>query len=125
VYTFHRDDTNNVVLEQSLNLMWQDDESVLNVTKNWEEAVEYCQQLSYLGFNNWRLPSIEELISLIDESKFSPAINNNFKNVANERYWSNNSFNRNQAWRVGFQFGGDFPNNKSVDSYVRCVRDNK
>lgn len=123
--SFHRDDVKKVVIDKTLNLMWQDDESVAKVTKNWQEAHDYCQQLSYLEFHNWRLPSIEELVSLTDESKFSPAINNNFKNVANERYWSNDSFHRSEALRVGFQFGGDFPNDKSIASYVRCVRDNE
>lgn len=98
--SFHRDDVNKVVIDKTLNLMWQDDESVTNVTKNWEEAVEYCHQLTYIGFHNWRLPNVEDLISLIDEMRSYPAINTQFKNVFLDWYWTNSTLTRNESLSI-------------------------
>ena len=35
--------------------------------KNWDEAVFYCENLEEGGVNNWRLPNIDELRTLIQD----------------------------------------------------------
>jgi uncharacterized protein DUF1566 len=59
-------------------LMWQqaDDET----PKNWEEALNYAENLELANYNDWRLPNAKELQSLVDYSKSpqttnSPAMN--------------------------------------------------
>ena len=42
-------------------LMWQ----VWPKLYDWESAIEYCKSTDYFGYNDWRLPSITELRSLI------------------------------------------------------------
>lgn len=66
-------------------------------TSNWASAVSYCNGLgAALGDGRqWRLPSVKELISIVDYSRSAkPVINLTlFPNTANERYWtSTNSF---------------------------------
>ena len=41
--------------------MW----SSLAMPSNWEEAVEYCENLTELGYSDWRLPTVDELRTLI------------------------------------------------------------
>ncbi len=107
--------------------MWQDDESAKTLTKTWKEAIEYCESLNFAGYSDWRLPNKNELLSIVDRSKYSSAINGVFKNfntASRINYWSSTSFasNPSNAWRVVFNFGYADYVDKSVSNYVRCVR---
>ncbi len=33
---------------------------------NWEKALEYAENLEYAGYNDWRLPNVKELHSIVD-----------------------------------------------------------
>ncbi len=39
-----------------------------------EEAAAYCQALQLAGYRDWRLPSIIELMSIVEPAKYAPAI---------------------------------------------------
>ena len=120
---------NGIVIDQTTGLQWQDDYSnnggsVKKAT--WEDAKTYCENLTLGGYSDWRLPSIEELKSIVDYGKSDPAIDPIFENVVFYLYWSSTtlaSFSSN-AWFVHFADGHNDWDNKSYSYYVRCVRDN-
>jgi len=57
------DDTSSDVWTDSISgLVWQNGDAC---GFNWEEANSYCENLSWGGFSDWRLPTISELRSLI------------------------------------------------------------
>ena len=149
---FSRDDRLEVVKDDIYRLMWQDQQFMdssatvfplsamgdkYNNPMTYDEAVEYCKNLTFAGFEDWRLPTINELLSITDDTRFKPAINKAFKNVAYETndkgeksygwYWSSTrstggmSFG---AWFVLFMDGNDSDwLNSSPRGFVRCVRD--
>jgi len=121
---FIRDNTNEIVLDTSTNLMWQDNEDVDTTTRNWSDAIAYCEGLSYGGYNDWRLPNFNELYNLADRSISSPAISPVFQNVVSSQYWSSTTFtgNTSNAWFVNFDYGNERWFNKTSTIYVRCVR---
>lgn len=69
--------TNNtkVVLDSTNELMWSYKETPVGQTRlwKWSEALAYCENLIYAGFNDWRLPNTHEILTLINYDKFEPA----------------------------------------------------
>ena len=69
---------------------------------NWEEAIDFCEGLRYAGKDDWRLPNVKELHSIVDYTKSpethgTPAIDRLFycTQIVNEAdqvdypcYWS-------------------------------------
>ena len=122
---FSRDNIAQIVTDNTTELQWQDDEDAKNISKNWKDAIVYCEALELGGYSNWRLPNFNELYYIADRSKSSPAIDNTFQNVVSDYYWSSTTVvgRESNAWRVDFSSGNDSWNNKSNSNYIRCVRD--
>ena len=118
---FTRDNSTQVVTDNSTGLQWQDD---VNVTKTWIEAIDYCETLTLATHTDWRLPNFNELYFIADRLKRNPAIDSTFQNVVSSRYWSSTTVvgYEDNAWFVNFNDGGDFWRTKSYSNYVRCVR---
>ena len=57
--TFYRENGMVINAQQSIN--WQDDQEPTKET-NWTEAIQYCESLTLAGFDDWRLPNINELL---------------------------------------------------------------
>ena len=114
-----------VVTDTKLGLTWQDNSAVKNTKKRWKEAKKYCQNLSMEGYSDWRLPSYDELFTIVDHDKYDPAIIPSFKNVsASDFYWSSSvyvPFDK-TAWMVRFEDGSTYNGYKAYKYYVRCVR---
>lgn len=65
-----------------------DDCSGSNAEMTWNEAYTTCDTLSYAGYNDWRLPSLSELSTLLDFSG-SPYVNlTYFPDTAVDVIWS-------------------------------------
>ena len=62
-----------MVFDSSTNLYWQKDSGK---AETWKEALNYCENLEYAGFSDWRLPNKNELVTLIDYSKIVPVSGN-------------------------------------------------
>ena len=84
----------------------------------WKDAIEFCANLGGI----WRLPSIEELSTLVDYSKFNPATK--LQDIKPSDYWSSttNANDTDFAWGVDFYYGYSYGDYKSHNLYVRAVR---
>jgi len=123
--------TTEVFVDSKTKLEWQN-QSINKTAKvaDWVEAIDYCEDLELESKNDWRLPNIIELKSLIDYERYEPAIVSALIDTsANGYYWSATSASRttkkDEAFFVGFGSGYSNTISKSTSSnYVRCVRDN-
>ena len=77
------------------------------------------------GYHDWRMPSFDELRSIVDYGRYNPAINTTFfPNTVASYYWSATTFANypDGAWFVNFYYGNDDYYYKSNNYYVRAVR---
>ncbi len=126
------------VIDEKTQLMWAINSSKTasfpnpNKRINWKDAMawaNYVNTQGWCGFNNWRLPTIYELRTLITQIKRSNIyVNENiFNDVESDDYrvWSSSpvASNSNDAWVVYFDDGSSrLYGTKSLNFYVRLVR---
>src|SRR5262245_58960470 len=94
----------------------------------WCRALSYCEDLVLAGHDDWRLPTLRELQSIVDYGRFNPAIDPIF-DAYSTLYWSSTSdaSNPSDAWYVAFDTGRllpeeDLNDDKFVFAAVRAVR---
>ena len=113
-----------VVRDTESALLWQDNSAVESTEVVYGGAKAYCKQLELAGHNDWRLPTVIELQSIVDLTRYDPAIKRGFHFTASESYWSSTLYadDADRAWDVNFKSGSTEHNRHSYDFYVRCVR---
>ena len=119
-YTINGDGS---VMDQNTKLFWQQKDDAKK--RNWQEAKNYCSNLNLAGKNDWRLPEIQDLQTIVDLSKTRPALDSAvFLQAKSQFYWSStsNANNSSDAWYIGFQKGFVHSREKSNSYFVRCVR---
>lgn len=92
-------------------------------TATWTAAITYCNNLNLAG-KTWRLPSKNELLSITERSKYSPAIDTTyFPATVSSSYWSSSTYASGtaSAWGVYFNYGYSSYFSKPNNYYVRCV----
>ena len=115
----------NAVLDKETGLVWA---KSTNIGKDsWNTAQIHCNQLTVGNRKGWRLPTIQELASLVDPSVTPPGLplppGHPFSNVQASRYWSaTSSSNPKMAWFVDFSSGELHIFEKGVNLSVWCVR---
>jgi len=75
---------NDIVADKRLGLVWQRAED--GIERNYEDALSYCRSLKLAGYNDWRLPSKEELQELASVS--FETLKQIFPDIKAERYWA-------------------------------------
>ena len=112
------DNSNETVTDNMTGLEWTKDANApgptacgLGTSKTWQGALDYVACLntnSYFGHNDWRLPDRKELYSLVDRSKYNPAIpaGHPFTSVQSDFYWSSttDAYDTDGAWGVDMYY---------------------
>ena len=108
-----------IVTDTKTGLVWQ---KTYETGKTWQAALDYCENLTYAGYSDWRLPDKNELASLVNYEKHNPA--SDFPDMPSENFWSSSTsvYDTGRAWNVDFSLGTVRNYYKTVTSYVRCVR---
>ena len=91
------DNRDGTITDTLTNLMWIKNGWRLDFVSasQWPDAVKKCEKFRHGGYNDWRLPAIEEWKSLLDTKKQCPALvePNPFENmIVHMPYWSETEF---------------------------------
>ena len=114
------------VLDKETGLVWAKEGSASRM--NWADAISYCYTLAIGNRMGWRLPTVDELTSLLDPSQSSPALPPGysafFDDVETTGYWASTTgaSSTEIAWGVNFFSGSVYTGIKSLDGYVLAVR---
>lgn len=106
-------------------------EAIVNQEGHIESAASLCQSYNAGGYNDWYLPSIDEL-NLLYNSRFN--VNKSIKEqdtgseIGQNIYWSSTEFDINSAWYFIFSqgfnyFGTSGYRKNSTRLYVRAIRE--
>jgi hypothetical protein len=141
-YSLNGDGT---VTENVARLMWvQKSRSGL---LDWEEALQYCEDLQYAGHNDWKLPSNKEMTTIVDLTKQKPALDAEIFPDTDYKafYWSRTPETRDaarnlmsettvqpedkdvnnateNAWLQSYMLGGNWRAPRNLRAYARCAR---
>ncbi|CAA6821927.1 MAG: TIR protein [uncultured Thiotrichaceae bacterium] len=151
-YVDHGDGT---VTDTKTKLMWKkcsEGQSGINCGQGkakkftWDYAMKQFENVEFAGYRDWRMPTREELRSLVycsngvsqeeawdggcdgkndDQGKYDrPTIDQSVFPRTQTWYWSSSPYasSSNGAWIVGFNYGGGHWYNKGNNFYVRLVR---
>lgn len=94
-------------------------------THTWQQALQLAVTASYAGWDDWRLPNIKELGSIVEEACFNPAIDLvAFPGMTSWVFWTSSTYAgyAGLAWIVNFHDGNDGNYYKESYYHVRLVR---
>jgi len=118
------EDLGDTVLDHATGLTWQKSGSDKLLT--YKEARVYIEKLNrqrFAGYNDWRLPTIEELMSLLEPEKQSNGLYINPLFDAKQKWcWSADKRSSGSAWLVRFLDGDVHWYDVELNLYVRVVR---
>jgi hypothetical protein len=126
------DNGDGTVTDNCTGLMWQKDtadtsgDGQLNDLdhRGWCDAIAYCDNLSFAGHDDWRLPNVRELQSIVDYGLAFPDETHPVFTAVVAYYWSSTSVAGfpSDAWTVGFSIGLICHEDKLCDQFIRAVR---
>jgi hypothetical protein len=142
------DQGDQTILDNLTGLVWTKDGNVMKTRDpgfdndgaagdgriTWYHALDYIKKLNqenYMGHNDWRLPNVVELESLINTAVPNSAVwlnspDQGFSNVEPNNYWTSSTFtgNTGTAWRISMLDGSANDVSKSFFSpyYLWPVR---
>ena len=91
---------------------------------DWNVLVSHVNSESLCGFNDWRVPDIEELRSIVDHSRASPSIDIDYFPNSISSFWSASPavHGANSAWGISLSQGVDWGYSRDAIHVVRLVR---
>lgn len=127
-FTVLSDFGGHAVRDSETGLVWEKSPSTGSF--DWADAQHHCYTAAVGGRKGWRLPTVEQLASLVDPTQSLPALpsGNPFVNIQTGGYWSATTVAGNTAfaWDVDFSHGAvDDKNGGKAPGggfFVWCVR---
>ena len=115
-----------VVLDRTTGLMWQQSASaqpmLFRHAKAWVENLNQC---GYAGFHDWRMPTLAEAMTLMEQAPNESGLYlDPIFNVKQRAWmWTSERGQGDLAWYVNFNYGySQLNRTKSTHNSVRAVR---
>ena len=113
------------IIDPNTYLMWEDSPENKGTLHTWKDAKYYCADLEEGGFDDWWLPSEQELVTIVDTSRPNGRkIAKGFVYYKPRYYWTSSTYawNAPHAWAISFKHGASVSVEKDQYLFARCVR---
>jgi hypothetical protein len=114
----------NVIMDYASGLMWQQSGSTEEIS--YEKAKAYVEALNsqnFASYRDWRLPTLEEAMSLMEPTRKNGNLYIDPVFDATQRWiWTSDIYSASSAWVVDFSRGNCDNNVFYYGNYVRTVR---
>jgi hypothetical protein len=139
------DNGDGTITDEVTKLMWLQESGA--VGRDWESSIQYCEDLKFAGYEDWKLPHNKELTSLVDLRRQKPAIDTEFFPDTDYKayYWSRTPETRDafrnmmsettiqpedmefnnaheNAFFQSYMLGGNWRGPRGMQGLARCVR---
>ncbi len=131
----------NIVIDNNTSLVWQQNTADTNLdgqitnsrypagdSMTQLEATEYCENLNFGGYSDWRLPEIMELETIVNYGRVSAPVIHSVFDSSSDNYWSATPDDVHKFiqyyWTINFNNGGT-SNAYGYNPLIRCVRGDK
>ncbi len=120
---------NKALLDRETGLVWQLETP--ETTRTWVNAMKHCMGTTIGGRKGWRLPTVSELMTLVEPLNNNPALPANIflgvqygQDGGRDGYWTSTTQvdDDTRANIVRFSDGNIVYNLKTIDYYVLAVR---
>ncbi len=125
--SFYVDNGDGTVTAILTGLMWQKGDTHNDVKRDWKASLHYCNQLKLAGHSDWRMPTRNELQSLVSPMQVNPAIDQKiFNHCKSDWYWldSGDEKNDENADFIHFYNAREGSTHQDASACIRCVRSN-
>ena len=124
------DNDDGTITDNLTGLIWE--QSPLSPAGTWQTALAYASNSTFAGYDDWRLPNILELESLLNHGESNSAAwlnlpEQGFINFQSDEYWSSTTFKflDTTAYYI-VPYNGDVRYNFKTESYnIIAVRGGK
>ena len=114
----------DIVTDNITGLKWLEITNQSNSSFLWDDAMSHCDRLSSQGHFDWRLPTINELLGLIDRGNEAQAFDPIFSHLSASVFWSSTIVKEQDSLRWGIHVlnVGGYRYEKTYKHAVMCVR---
>ncbi|MCA9401468.1 MAG: DUF1566 domain-containing protein, partial [Candidatus Omnitrophica bacterium] len=122
---FRKEKGGEVVDDYATGLIWEQSGSEEMNYENTEKYIKQLNRKGFSGFNDWRLPTLEEAMSLMERVKKGGGLYIDPVFSKEQGWiWTADRYSASLAWSVGFHYGYCFhdPVANSSHACVRAVR---
>ncbi|MBI3188375.1 MAG: DUF1566 domain-containing protein [Gammaproteobacteria bacterium] len=125
---FIGDETGNCITDTLTDLVWVRNPDVS--VRNWQQALDFANNLALCGSDDWRLPNIVELESLVNLDVANQAgflSSQGFSGMQTDNYWSSTIYagccsSTALAWVISMGHGDVVPVDRFGNGFVVAVR---
>jgi len=123
------DNGDGTITDNATGLMWVKDATGDGCNGGaglaWANAITFAEGLTFATHSDWRLPNINELLSIVDYGQSDPTINPIFTHTITDRYWSSTQdiYGGDYFYNVRFSNASSATAYTTNEYYIRPVRD--